>query len=137
MYHSHFKNWATAVVGVSGLTKYIHCIYADEEVVDAVLAGGSGEDERKKATAYVKLLDIQFKDQPRQFAAAMVPDDAQRAKLNAGDEGYPPVGTEGCRRYDVGWIKMSAICLMPRAYSVLMKDGWVGYYQRPPNMTHG
>ena len=57
-------------------------------------------------------------------------DPGQRAKMNAGDEGYPDI--EGCKRRDVGWYKQSARFLVPRAYHLLMNDGWYQAYRRPP-----
>ena len=36
-------------------------------------------------------MDDQFDEQPTQYTAEQFPDDAVRAKLNEGDEGYPPI----------------------------------------------
>lgn len=60
------------------------------------------------------------------------PDDKERAKINAGDEGFPPI--DGCRRYDVGWMKVAARFLFPMNYVALSNEGWYDVYQRPPEM---
>ncbi|KAF7190939.1 hypothetical protein HII31_08098 [Pseudocercospora fuligena] len=135
----HFNEWAASVYGLQSLTRYTNCIYADEEVVDAVLSvdpQASNVQELLKPKAYVKILDYQFQEKPRQWSAEQIDDEQLRRELNAGDEGFPPIGVEACRRNDVGWMKVSAHVLMSRAYKVLLSDGWYNYYRRPPAVVH-
>lgn len=80
-------------LGVSRLcTRYEHCIYADEEVIDAVLNGKDPTAPRDpRPLAWVKLLDYQYEESPKQYSEDEVEDDDTRNMLNEGDEGFPPV----------------------------------------------
>ncbi|KAF7190961.1 hypothetical protein HII31_08120 [Pseudocercospora fuligena] len=128
-----FMDWVDSVDGHRGMPRYRHCIYADQEVVDAVLSGEppwtENPDDVFHPRAFVKIVDSLHEDHLRQDAEHET-DSEQRAKMNAGDEGYPDL--EGCKRRDVGWYKQSARFLVPRAYHLLMNDGWYQAYRRPP-----
>ncbi|CAK1367003.1 uncharacterized protein RHO25_011718 [Cercospora beticola] len=131
-----FRAWVASTNGMFSITKYGACIYADEEVVESVL---QGEDPRAgffdtPYHAYVKILDYQFEDEPYQYDSEEEPDEQVRASLNAGDDGCDPI--EGCRSYDVGWVKAAARMLMPWVYAMLSKgEGWDWVYVRPPAIS--
>ncbi|GIZ48412.1 hypothetical protein CKM354_001147400 [Cercospora kikuchii] len=131
-----FNAWVESVGGINTVTKYNACIYADEEVVESVL---EGEDPRvgfyrTPLRAYVKILDIQYTEETYQYDSEDEPDEAARALLNSDDDGYDPI--EGCRSYDVGWVKAAARLLIPRTYAVLCyASGWDRMYVRPPALS--
>ncbi|KAF2165149.1 hypothetical protein M409DRAFT_56035 [Zasmidium cellare ATCC 36951] len=95
-----FKHWRDAVRGRPILPRYGNCIYADQEVIDSVLngdaPGSTSPQDRNHPTAFVKVLDDMFEEQPEQLTPDDESDDEEREKLNAGDEGYPDI--EGCKR---------------------------------------
>ncbi|PPJ60895.1 hypothetical protein CBER1_10964 [Cercospora berteroae] len=130
-----FKAWAASVGGHT-VEKYSACIYADEEVVESVL---QGEDPRvgffeTPLRAYVKVLDVEYDEETDQYDSEDEPDEKVRALLNSDDDGCDPI--EGCRSYDVGWVKATARLLMPRTYAVLSKaSGWERVYVRPPALS--
>ncbi|KAI5363490.1 hypothetical protein Slin15195_G091390 [Septoria linicola] len=114
---NYFNDWVDFVSGIKSVTRYTSCIYADEEVVQAVLNGhdpySTDSYEFRTPSAYVKLLTDDFED-------------------DSEDEGYDPI--DGCRLMDVGWRRMAAITLLPRAYNMLKRGGWAIYYERPPKI---
>jgi hypothetical protein len=131
-----FKTWAEAETEELGVTRYTHCIYCDTEVVQSVLngdqPGSTGPSEIAHPTAFVKVIDAEWETEADQVTADQVPDDVLRERLNSGDEGYPPV--LGCRREDVGWMKVAARNLIPRMYYGLMNGEWDMWYVRPPGI---
>lgn len=95
--------------------KYLHFVVADEEVVQSVLEGetpGTGQDAR----AYVKLVNSEWED---------------RSGWKGG-QSFPAI--DGCTARDVGWMKVHAQCLFPRAYRLLQNCGWYDEYCRPPDI---
>lgn len=88
----HFIQWVDSLEASRVCTKYEHCIYADEEVINAVLNGkDSLSPVDPRPLAWVKLLDHDYEESPRNFSEDEVEDDDTRKALNEGDEGYPPV----------------------------------------------
>lgn len=71
------------MAGDKYVTKYTNCIYADQEVIDAVLNGDRPDttdpEEIVLPTAFVKVLDDQFE-----------------AEDNLEDRGYEPVDVRTC-----------------------------------------
>lgn len=133
--HRAFREWCEAVAAGQGMVKYRTCIYADQEVVDAVLNGEypqpNSVDEIENPRAYVKLIRRWF-DLPSLHE----------------DDGYPLLDVsryptrrffetnadamQGLRVEQVGWMKVAARLLGVRAYSKLRDDGWHRSYVRPP-----
>jgi hypothetical protein len=131
-----FKTWAEAETEEPGLTRYTHCIYCDTESIHSVLNGDqpgtTNPSEIAHPTAFVKVVDAEWATEVEQLTASQVYDDELRERLNDGDEGYPPV--LGCRREDVGWMKVAIRNLIPRMYWALMHGEWDMWYVRPPGV---
>lgn len=108
----------------------------DASVIESVLAGedpsSTAPNDILRPTAYVKVIDARYKDQIEPVDEDEIPDETARRRHNEGDEGFPQI--EGCRRRDVGWMKVPARRLVPVAYQKLMGNGWHVYYVRPPGM---
>ncbi|KAK4505308.1 hypothetical protein PRZ48_003271 [Zasmidium cellare] len=89
------NEWTNTVGGIPAYGRYTNGIYADQEVIDSVLNGDAPESTSSQdfchPTAFVKVLDDQFEEQPEQLSPEAEPDDAVREKINSGDEGCPPV----------------------------------------------
>ena len=123
---SKFNEWVDSVNGDRGSTRYAHCLYADAEPISSLLTGdepGSrGSRISMNPRAFVKLIDVQFTREPEQLTGDDISD----------DEGFPPI--DGCRREDVGWMKVAARILIPREYSILMDNDWPIAYLRPPKI---
>ncbi|KAK6392156.1 hypothetical protein LTR65_003928 [Meristemomyces frigidus] len=136
---SIFRDWVRSVKDDQSLSRYAHCIHADAEVVQSVLTGGEPgsrtPDDILRPKGFVNVIDLQFKEQPEQLGPEDISDDEERQEHNDGDEGYPPI--EGCKREDVGWMKVAARMLVPGAYQLLMKNGWPVVYVRPPQVLIG
>lgn len=60
----HFNQWVESVNGSRVHTRYAHCIYVDQEVIDSVLEGGEpgswASEDVHDPRAFVKILDWQF-----------------------------------------------------------------------------
>ena len=114
--------------GHRDLTRYAQCIYADKEVVEAVLHGEDAFtvviEELLQPRAYVKIINSEFEARPD------APFRQGDGTTEAEDEGFEPI--EGDRREDVGWMKVAACTLVPRAYTMMLDFGWELYYARPP-----
>lgn len=55
-----FQEWVTSVRGREDQTRYNYCIYADQEVVDAVLNGDPPGTVTLEPTSFVKILDMSW-----------------------------------------------------------------------------
>lgn len=115
--HRRFRAWVAASGVTSGITtRYAYCIHVDAASLDSIVKGPQPPARDIRAKTWVNVIDIQW-----------VPAD------NQGDEDEADV--DGCRMYDVGWMKVGVGSLAPRAYAVLEKIGWEGCYARPPKVA--
>lgn len=116
----YHEDWVQSVAGDKYVTKYTNCIYADQEVIDAVLNGDRPDttdpEEIVLPTAFVKVLDDQFE-----------------AEDNLEDRGYEPV--DGYKVENVSWMKVTATDLIPGIYIDLLRNNWLSVYIRPPGMS--
>ncbi|KAF2175245.1 hypothetical protein K469DRAFT_756347 [Zopfia rhizophila CBS 207.26] len=85
-----------------------------------------------KGIGYANLVDSYF-EMPNQETH----DHASNAKVwgedDAANEGEELV--EGCRLYDVGWMKARIENLIPEKHARLIRSGgWHSYYRRPPKV---
>ncbi|KAK3720652.1 hypothetical protein LTR37_003702 [Vermiconidia calcicola] len=129
-----FKQWVDSVGGNRGSTRYAHCIYADAESINSVLTGDQPAERFLRSilhpTAFVKIIDGPWEAGVEQLGPEDFDNEEQMRKHNEGDEGYDPV--EGCRKYEVGWMKVAACMVVTRAYQMMIDNGWHAYYVRPP-----
>ncbi|EME80042.1 uncharacterized protein MYCFIDRAFT_211942 [Pseudocercospora fijiensis CIRAD86] len=134
-----FSEWVQSVNGDYDLTRYAACLYIDEEVMTSVIEdedpNDSDPDLILRPKAFVKLIHEFFDETPRQWDKKTIPDDESRERINAGDEGYPPI--EGDKRFDVGWMKSSVRRLLPATYLYMGGGSWEQVYVRPPRMSNG
>lgn len=89
------------------------------------------------------MLDDQFGEDEEQPSSGEESDDEDNEDFD-GDGGriqvtnvstHPDVGrtfAEGLKHQDAGWTKIAARNLVPRAYSLLMNNGWYLAYAKPP-----
>ncbi|KAL9623269.1 MAG: hypothetical protein Q9160_002376 [Pyrenula sp. 1 TL-2023] len=98
--------------------RYEQCIMVDQECVESVLDGAQPSDENSliKDHGYVYLIDARWK-----------PDEDD-------DDVYSPI--DGCTLTDVGWQKVAAGFVAPRAFNLMGEGGWGWdtYYVRPPGV---
>lgn len=131
---SRFNAWVTTVHGRRSVPRYACCIYGDAESIQSVIHGDapgstSGRDI-SNPRAFVKLIDHAWTDEIEQLDPDDFSDEEELRRLNAGDEGYPPI--DGCRQKDVGWMKVATRKLITRACDLLRAGGWLTLYVRPP-----
>lgn len=116
-----------------------NCIYVDAEVIQSVLNGPDPKSGAPyiniDATAWVKILDAWYEEEVYQCDDEEIPDDVERARENSEQEGHEAI--DGCRRWNVGWMKVAASNLVSRAYHCLNDGGWYAYYVRPPAVRSG
>ncbi|PPJ60894.1 hypothetical protein CBER1_10965 [Cercospora berteroae] len=129
-----FNEWVTETDSYRKLTMSQCCIYADAETIESVLGGPDPNSGApyidSDTTAWVKVLDGCHKDEVYQFSEEEISDGEERARQNSGDEGYEAI--DGCRAQNVGWMKVAACHLIPRAYYCLMKCGCFAGETRKP-----
>ncbi|KAK3704507.1 hypothetical protein LTR37_013790 [Vermiconidia calcicola] len=129
-----FNQWIDSIRGNRGSTRYARCIYADAESINSVLTGDQPGERMLQSilhpTAFVKIIDGQWELGVEQWGPEDFDDREQMRKHNEGNEGYDPV--EGCRKYEVGGMKVAACMVVTRAYQTMMDSSWHAYYVRPP-----
>lgn len=139
-----FTEWVGSLNGAQTLTKYTNPIYVVEEVLNSILEGEDPDSDSSedvfRPQAFVKLLDDQYEDEDvvgeddEGCRAIEVRSLTLRQVVTQG-----PRGTDnffkGCKRRDVGWLKMPARYLIPRGYALLMNNGWPNTYIRPPKIV--
>lgn len=137
---SKFRSYIASLNGpqiLTVITRYTKCIYADADVVASVLEREDPSSEAPSVVlrpkAFLYIINAKFKDVIKPGDPEEFPDDPEALRrYNEGDEGFPPI--EGCRRHDVGWMKVPARELVPYAYEQLLENGWHLRYVRPPGM---
>jgi hypothetical protein len=113
------------VQGYASTPRYGYCIHVDEEALQSVLRARHPDTD-----GYVNLIQADW----------AVPDEEEQEKIrqefqtdDALEEGEEPI--EGCRMYDVGWLKIHLGAVMPSAYAKLHGGDWDLSYARPPDIS--
>jgi len=97
-----------------------------------VLAGPKPPDLDLDSVTYVNLIDMSWAPpDPATYDWEVTGKDP--GTDDPADEGEAEV--KGSKLYDVGWMKVNAAMLAPRAYNVMGGSGWHGSYRRPPQVV--
>jgi hypothetical protein len=110
--------------------RYQYCVQVDDIALKSILKYGE-EEPYSNYHGHVNIVKVDWE----------IPDpntpehkDAEKLGYNPVDEGEPPI--EGCRLYDVGWMRCDVEGMLSALYTYLVKDGnwddW--YYHRPPQV---
>ena len=93
-------------------TKYAYCIYADEEVVEAILEGDGPDPSWRtigsRPVAYVKMLDSEYEEDAEDNFMLGASRYEHGTSSNEGGEAFPPI--------EVGFV---ACGLGPRKYPLI------------------
>ena len=130
--YRRFHEWIAA----SGVHRYFtpryeFCIHVDTTALESVFDGPQPPEFDDEGLTYVNLVDAQYPVDPATFDwenAGKGP-----ATDDPADEGEEEF--EGSKQYDLGWMRLNASMIAPRAYNVMGGSGWEGNYSRPPEIV--
>jgi hypothetical protein len=111
--------------------RYSFCLHVDAEALDSVVHGAPQPPELDSSgVGWVALIDANW-DLPDPDTFDYQDNGMDPRIHDPTDEGEVPV--EGCKLYDVGWMRMGAQSIGISAYSALTNPAnWVHLYRRPP-----
>lgn len=142
----HFIQWcasdaAKAEHGDAGLEndtmlysspRYSYCVHVDAGSLASVINGPQPPILDDRGVGWVNLIDAAWEIPERETFN----DDGNSSDVEIDDptdEGEEPI--DGCRLYDVGWMKMGAQSLCVPAYTYLHNPSlWMAAYKRPPEV---
>ncbi|KAI5238796.1 hypothetical protein E4T43_07166 [Aureobasidium subglaciale] len=111
------------------IPRFNFCIHVDAEVLDAVIRRGPSLDETM-ATVDEPMRTGLGTNTTRQHPIVGMKDTKRTRTLSTKDENEEEI--EGCKLYDVGWMRVSVEDLMPRTYGNLIDiNSWELYYHQP------
>ena len=123
----------TSISEVDKTPRYEYCLHVDQGALDSII---DPEKQLAKEDAgirgYVNLIDANWEmpDAGERAAQLRIDDPEEDDPLDDGEE---PI--DGCKLYDVGWMKVSVIGLMPGGYAKLRMRLWEENYVRPPALA--
>lgn len=141
----HFKSWTHSatdesvdhpnavprfVRGHAATARYQFCLQLDAEALYSIIDPVSKAlKSRAKLNGHINLIDVKW-------ALADEDDCAVRREIDGMedplDEREEPL--EGCRLFDVGWMKMRPMELLPHFYPNI-ESTWEYSYRRPPALV--
>lgn len=109
------------VQGLASTARYAYCVHVDDEVLHSVLDSKGGGHVNIIKANWALPSEAEVEELRQHF------DDPNVDPL---DEGYEEL--EGCKMYDVGWMRVGFRGLVPDTYASLDWSDWETYYWRPP-----
>lgn len=112
--------------------RYAACLAVDAASLASVLEGPQPPEVDLEDSTFVYLIDRCWEHVDRESYdwEAMGQDPAQDDPEDEGEE-----EVEGCKMFDVGWMKVNSNGIAPRTYDLLDGMGWDGLYVRPPRVV--
>ena len=120
------------------VSRYRYCVYVDEDVLRSVLDADDGiRNFEGELQGYLDVLDAEWEpptQQPETNDSVTDQNDGEDEVYDPVDDGEEPV--DGCKLYNVGWMRIESTCLMPTAYAMFNIGAWHINYQRPPTVVY-
>jgi hypothetical protein len=111
--------------------RYHYCVQVDDIALKSILECGKNDVGYR---GQVNLINVYWSFPNHDEAERK---EAEEAKVDLIDEGEPPI--EGCRLYDVGWMRYDIRDMLISLYGYSVRDrvreDW--YYERPPRVWKG